>query len=148
MYQTNNNKNTMSEHNTILSIDEATSQGLPILNKKNHKNSSEKNVALCCDLISPAFKEFLVATSVAELEEHIERVKSRPLKESKIVWVNILRNLTKYSADELVILYETKNQEWRDFCNDVALWYCYNAVIFKKGIPVCDLTDEMKAKIH
>jgi hypothetical protein len=136
-----------TEHNTILSIDEAISQGLPILNKKNHNNSSEKNIVLCCDLISPKFKEFLVATSVAEIEDFMKNLEKKPLEKCKIIWVNILRNLVKYSADELTVHYEQNDKEWVDFCNDVMLWYCYNAIVFKKGIPAMEITDEMRQKI-
>lgn len=125
--------------NNILSVEEAHTRGLQILNRENRLNPNDKNIAVCCDLIAPKFKEFYVATSVIEIEELIEDIKTYPLEQIKIIWVNVLRNLMRYNADELRNLYHQQNDEWFNFCTDVVLWYCYNAILFKKGIPVVEL---------
>ena len=123
----------------ILSVEEAHKKGHQILNRENRLNPNDKNIAVCCDLIAPKFKEFYVATSIIEIEETIEDIKTYPLEQIKIIWVNVLRNIMRYDADELRNLYQQQNEEWFNLCNEVVLWYCYNAILFKKGIPVVEL---------
>jgi len=125
--------------NNILSVEEAYTKGHQIVNRENYPNPNDKNVAVCCDLIAPKFKEFYVATSVIEIEETIQDIETYPLEQLKIIWLNVLRNIMKYNVDDLRNLYQQQNDEWFNFCNDVVLWYCYNAVLFKKGVPVVGL---------
>jgi len=123
----------------ILSVEEAIAEGLTILDENNHNNPKEQNVAICCELIAPKFEKFIVKTSVAEITEMVEKIKTYPLERVRDVWLLVLRNLMKYSTDELIELYNKQNKEWFDFCNDAMLWFCYNSVLFKKGIPVMKL---------
>lgn len=123
----------------ILSVEEAVANSLTILNENTHSNPKEKNVAVCCELIAPKFKNFVVKTSIAEITELVEEVKTYSSEEVRNCWLSVLRSLMKYSTDELIKLYNKQNDEWFDFCNDAVLWFCYNSVLFKKGIPVIEL---------
>jgi len=124
--------------NKILSVEQAIANGNAILNENNHNNPKEQNVAVCCEMIAPKFKDFMVKTSVAEITDMVEKIETLSLEEVRNIWLLVLRNLMKYSTDELIKLYNKQNQEWFDFCNDAVLWFCYNAVLFKKGIPVVE----------
>ena len=119
----------------IETIEEAIKNGRPILNRHNHNDSDKQNILLWGNLINPIFKEYVVATSVVEIEDTIERLRQRPKEENKKIWVHILRNLNQYDEPTLNMHYNGKTKEWDNWCTDLMLWYCYNVVVFNKGIP-------------
>jgi hypothetical protein len=43
---------------------------------------------------------------------------------------SVLRQLYKYDETKLTEHYNQRNQEWRNWCDDVLLYYCFNYVLF------------------
>jgi hypothetical protein len=121
---------------TLLTPQEAKDQGLAILGKPSKK----KNVAVWCGLIASRFHEYQVITSNAEIHDAIKSAEKCSKEELKRIWVNITRQLHKHSDEQLNAHYEIKNEDWENWCADSVLWFAYNAVLFKKGVPVIQIT--------
>jgi len=125
----------------ILSVCEAQSQGLPII-----KPTSSKKIGVWCGGIGTRFKEYIILSTAKEITAQIKSAEKLGEQDRKRIYVSVLRNLNKYTNEELHAHYEATNQEWRDWCNDAILFYAYNAVIFKKGIPSVELSKADKAR--
>jgi hypothetical protein len=59
-----------------------------------------------------------------------------------------LRNLTKYSEEELNAEYELKSQKWRDFCDDALLFYVARLLLMGKEIPIKLMNSTEGMNIH
>ena len=127
----------------VLTPEEAVEQGLPII-----KPTSTKKIGVWCGGISTRFKDYIVITSAKEITQSIKNGEKLDEQERKRIWVSILRELNRYTDEELNAHYEATDQEWRDWCNDAVLFYAYNAIIFKKGIPSVELSTEQKKTAH
>ena len=114
----------------VLTQEEVKEQGLPTV-----KPNSTEEIYIWCGGISNRFKEYSVVSTAKEITGVIKSVEKQDEKERKHTWVSILRELTRYTDEELNAHYEAHDQAWGDWCNDAVLFYAYNAVIFKKGIP-------------
>jgi hypothetical protein len=127
----------------VLTPQEAKEQGLQII-----KPTSKKEVAIWCGGISERFKEYSVICCPNQITKTIKIAEKHTEQERKHIWVSIIRQLNIYTNEQLNAHYEAQNNEWRNWCDDVALFYSYNAVIFKKGIPAMELTsaDKLRAK--
>lgn len=124
----------------ILDIETARQQGHEIIGV----NEETEQLLLTGELINPKYKEYLILTNSKQINEQIERCESRPVAENKRIWLSILRNLNQYTPDELNRHYELCDRAWKNWCDDAVLWYCYNAVVFNKGIPAVRYTDNLK----
>lgn len=118
----------------ILSLDEAKAKGL--VGNPLSVNPTEKNLFVLGDLVHPRFSEFGVLTSENEISDFMKVLHHKTDRECRETWGLILRNLYKYSKEELNVHYEMKDADWQNWCDDCVLWYCYNARVFKKAIPV------------
>jgi hypothetical protein len=127
----------------ILSLDEANNGKHTVL------KTGGDNIKLVVfgDLINQKFKEFCVTTTSKEMDEMIELIKTRYTSDNKLVWVRILRELNKYDKPTLEYHFTNKTKEWDNWANDCVLWYCYNAVVFNKGIPVSLYDDIPEGKL-
>jgi hypothetical protein len=125
----------------VLTPQEAVEQGLHII-----KPTSTKKIGVWCGGIAERFKEYSIISSAKEITGMIKNAEKLEEKERKHIWVSILRELHKHTDEQLNAHYEAQSQEWRDWCNDAVLFYAYNAVIFKKGIPSMELTTADKAR--
>lgn len=126
----------------ILSLDEANNGKHNIIEFGEHKK-----IVVFADFINPKFKDFCVATTSNEIDEYIERIKTRDTSENRLVWVRILRELNKYDKPTLEYHFTNKTKEWDNWAIDCVLWYCYNAVVFNKGIPASLYEDVPAEKI-
>ena len=127
----------------ILTREEAIAKGCPIL-----KPTSTKKIGIWCSGIGKRFAEYVVVSTAKEIEKFRKSAERQNEEDRKKVWVNILRELNRYTDAELNAHYEVSSKEWRDWCNDAMLFYAYNSVIFKKGIPCFELPKEELAKAH
>jgi hypothetical protein len=125
----------------VLTPDEAREQGLPII-----KPNSKKKIGIWCGGIGTRFNEYSIISTAKEITGMIKNAEKQNEAERKHIWVSILRELNRYTDEELNAHYEATDQAWRDWCNDAVLFYAYNAVIFKKGIPSMELTTADKAR--
>ena len=118
-----------------LTPQEAHAQGLKIVNP-----TSTKKIALWGGGIAHRFKEYAFVTTAKEIDDMINKIKKKDEIERKRVWVRVLRELHKYTNEELNANWEASNQAWSDWCCDAAIFFAYNAVIFGKGIPSMEIT--------
>ena len=125
----------------VLTLKKAKKQGLLTV-----KPNSTKEIGIWCGGISNRFKEYSVISTAKEITGVIKSVEKQDEKERKHTWVSILRELSRYTDEELNAHYEATDQAWRDWCSDAVLFYAYNAVIFKKGIPSMELTTADSAR--
>ena len=126
----------------ILSVAEAEEQGLSIVNPY-----SNDAIGVWCGGISNRFKDYIIVTTSKQITEYIELVEKKTEKDRKLAWVQITRNLNKYSDDELNHHYETSSQEWSDWGDDAVLFFAFNSVIFNKGIPAVNINAEQLSKV-
>lgn len=127
----------------ILTPDEAKEIGLKFIKPK-----SSKKIAVWCGGISIRFKDYHIVTNSREIESCIEKTKKLDTQAQKGIWLSITRNLHRYTDEELNHHYEETDKQWFDWCNDAVIWYAYNVVLFKKGIPASEVTAEMEESIH
>jgi hypothetical protein len=66
----------------------------------------------------------------------IESNKRASKRELRIIFAGSLRNLTQWTDEELHNHWASQNQEWKDFCDDVAIFYTARAVLMEKPIPI------------
>ena len=115
------------------------------------------------DAIDPRFKDFLVQTTTKEIEELIGdlgkqdevaknciQVKqfsesTRIVRKSKVVKANQKKNfdgaykfITRYSNQELTIEYQKNSKKFKDWCNDVMIYCCYDFHLNGKPMPIAD----------
>jgi hypothetical protein len=125
----------------ILTPQEAKDKGLKCI-----KNSSTKEFGILCRGIGERFKDYIIISTPKEVTDLIEQAEEKDEQESRRIWLGIIRELNRYTDEELNAHYEAKDKEWRDWCTDAVLFYAYNAVIFGKGVPAVEITKEQKAK--
>lgn len=68
--------------------------------------------------------------------ELIESNKILSDRELRHLFASSLRNLTQWSNEELHNHWKIQNQEWKDFCEDVIIFYTARAVLMEKPIPI------------
>jgi hypothetical protein len=142
-YSTQTSAIRMSDIFELLTPEEAVEQGLPIINP-----TSTKKIGILCGGISTRFKEYIIMTTAKQITQAVKNGEKRDEQQRKRIWVSILRELTKYTDEELHAHYEATDQEWRNWCDDAVLFYAYNTIIFKKGIPSVELSAEQKKRAH
>jgi hypothetical protein len=119
----------------ILTPEEAFNQGLSTI-----LPNSKKRIAVWAGGISKRFEEYCVQTTPKEITDATIKAEEKDNVLQKQIWVQLLRNLHKYTDAELNDNWNKANQNWRDWCNDVVLYFAYNSIIFGKGIPAMELT--------
>ena len=125
----------------ILSNSEVLEQNLKVPND---------NMLVCIQggSVAKRFKDYCVTTTPACLQGHIEFVRSLPPIKRKHFFAAILRSLHRWTDAELNDHFERITEDWQNWCDDVALYFACNAVLFDKGIPCCQVTDEAASTIH
>lgn len=104
--------------------------------------SFEGDYALSCKEIHERFKEYAVKTTHVEIKEIVDKALTEPRGKQIYMFRSIFHELIKYSDDELNTHYNNKDQEWQDWCNDVALFYVYRLVLLDKMIPIFKLRNQ------
>lgn len=110
------------------------------------KTSFAGNHALMCGEINPRFKDYMVKTTHEEIKDMIEGFQRDPVPLVLHVFSSTYRSLTQYTDEEVSDHYNNQTQEWRDWCNDVALFYAARLVLLKKYIPITQIPET--AEIH
>lgn len=107
----------------------------------SYGNSFNGDMGLVCGQIHKRFKEYVVKTTDKEIKEMVEKAKNDDKEKVKFIFTKTFENITKYSDKELNEHYEKKTEEWFNWCNDVALFYCSRFVLFdgKFKIPLIRL---------
>ena len=104
---------------------------------ENSENLKIRELTLCCAVINERFSEYYVITSKDKFEKLISDA-SNESRENKILMFKILHeNINNYTDDRLNKNFNEKNNDWDNWCNDVALFYVYRHVLFPtKPIPI------------
>ena len=109
------------------------------LETKTEMEAPETIYLTCNDIHPPRFKEYCVQITHKEIMECFAGAEKFSLEERKKIFRSVYVKLTKYTDDELYQHYESKNQKWTDWCNDVALFYVYRRLLFETAyIPIVD----------
>jgi hypothetical protein len=114
----------------LLTPDEARARGIETLSPTH-----TEPIGLICGGISPRFKDIMIITHPTDLEDCREEAMKKSEPERRRIWKEVLRNLLRYTDEELDRHREQSTQEWKDWCDDVAIFYAYNNLIFGKGVP-------------
>lgn len=103
---------------------------------------------MLCEDIHPSLKEYAVATSHHSIQQGVEMAERSPPQMLRHIFVSSLRNLTQWTKEELHSHWESQNQQWKDFCDDVAIFYTTRAVLMMKAIPIIlQSQEEIDAKM-
>jgi hypothetical protein len=103
---------------------------------------------ICCGGIHPKLKEYLVMTTHECVEDTIREAREDTPTLVRATYVGTLRNLTKYSEEELNAEYELKSQKWQDFCDDALLFYVARLLLMGKEIPIKLMNSTEGMNIH
>lgn len=102
---------------------------------------------LVCRDINERFRDYCVQTSHKEIMEGFELAQKDDLETRKGVFRSVYGALTKYTDEELNAHWENDTQEWKNWCNDVALFYVYRRLLFETAyIPIVDQPNPDKVK--
>ncbi len=110
---------------------------MKVVGFENSENLKMQNLTLCCAVINERFSEYYVMTSKEKFEKSITNA-SNESREKKILMFKILHeNINKYTDEQLDKNFNEKNDDWDNWCNDVALFYAYRHLLFPtKPIPI------------
>ena len=110
---------------------------MKVVGFENSENLNIHELTLCCAVINERFSEYYVMTSKIKFEKLISDA-SNELREKQILMFKILHeNINKYTDDQLNKNFNEKNNDWDNWCNDVALFYAYRHLLFPtKPIPI------------
>ena len=129
-------------HTRLLSPEEARARGMETIDP-----TSTETIALTCGGIHPRFKDTAVVTTPKEVNDTVKLAETTTERERRRIWKETLTSLTQYSDEEFNSHYSNNTQEWKDWCDDAIIFFAYNAIIFKKGIPaITNLTAEQTAE--
>ena len=110
---------------------------MKVVGFENSENLKIEKITLCCAVINERFSQYYVITSKTKFEKLIND-SSNESRENQILMFKILHeNINKYSDEQLNEIFNEKNNDWDNWCNDVSLFYAYRYVLFPtKPIPI------------
>ena len=110
---------------------------MKVVGFENSENLKIEKITLCCAVINERFSQYYVITSKTKFEKLIND-SSNESRENQILMFKILHeNINKYSDEQLNKIFNEKNNNWDNWCNDVSLFYAYRYVLFPtKPIPL------------
>jgi hypothetical protein len=95
-----------------------------------------KKIMLLCLEIHPRFKEYCVLTTSKEVKETIDNYRKSDKGHIKFVYRESLLNILQYSDEELNNKYTLNSKEWKDWCDDILIFYAVRLLLFDKPIPI------------
>jgi hypothetical protein len=120
----------------------ATSYHLPAeppQEERDYDVSLDMRIGLIAGECHPRFNEYIVETTRRELDEGMSIAQSHSQQEQRRRFGDILRNVNRYTDGELSEHHRLYNQEFKDWCNGVALCLIYRKLILNRDIPVVAL---------
>ena len=110
---------------------------MKVVGFENSENLKIEKITLCCAVINERFSVYYVITSKTKFEKLIND-SSNESRENQLLMFKILHeNINKYSDEQLNKIFNEKNNDWDDWCNDVSLFYAYRYILFPtKPIPL------------
>ena len=110
---------------------------MKVVGFENSKNLKIQDLTLCCAVINERFSEYYVMTSKQKFEKSISDA-SNESREKQIFMFKILHeNINKYTDEQINKCFNEKNNDWDNWCNNIALFYAYRHLLFPtKPIPI------------
>ena len=95
-----------------------------------------EEIFLNAGVVSPEYNDFLVQTTDTEIKSNLYRISKRNKTELKRQFVQVWANLTQYSNETLTEHYKKNNQEFKDWCDDLAIFCMLRLILFDFPIPL------------
>jgi hypothetical protein len=93
-------------------------------------------IYLTAGVVSQEYKDFCVKTTDTEIKSYLYRISKRNKTQLKIQFSQVYSNLTKYSNETLTEHYKKNNQEFKDWCDDLAIFCSLRLILFNFPIPI------------
>ena len=110
-----------------------------------------------CGELSPKFEHFFPSITKkvfndfekilrSKLYHDDSEVREKAMKESLAVIMGTSKNFDKYkiNVEELITHAKNRDVEYKDFCNDVIIYYAHMRVLFYKPIPLIEHSQMIK----
>ena len=116
----------------------------------SHKKSSvsplnnPKTLELCCGDISPKFNNYYINVSEDDILKSIQKMIDYPIEDIKTVFASCLREILKYEPSTIHDFYVKRSIEWKNWCDDIVIYFVCRKKIFGKKIPIANFEEECK----
>jgi hypothetical protein len=117
----------------------------------SHKNSTvslsnkPKTLELCCGDISPKFSNYYINVTEDDILKAIQKMIDYPIENIKTVFASCLREILKYEPSTIHEFYVKRSIEWKNWCDDIVIYFVCRKKIFGKKIPIANFDEECKA---
>jgi hypothetical protein len=101
-----------------------------------------KNLEICCGDISPKFNNYYINVSEEDIINTIKKIETSPINDVKTVFASCLREILKYEPSTIHELYANQRQEWKNWCDDIVIYFACRKKIFGKKIPIASFDEE------
>jgi hypothetical protein len=114
---------------------------------------------ICCTELSPTFEHFFVAVTKKIFHDFEEKIRSKLCSDDSVIrdeaTTECLCTISgttktfdkcKRNVEELKRQAKNGDIEYKDFCNDVVIYYAYMRVLFHKPIPLIEHSQMMKIR--
>ena len=92
-----------------------------------------------CQGISDRFKAYAVLTTDDQIKELLDIYEHCIRKVTAQAYRKCFVELTKYTDDDLEFHYQLCDNVWKNWCNDVVIFYAMRYVLFNTLIPISEL---------
>ena len=112
---------------------------------------------ICCTELSPIFEHFFVAVTKKIFNDFEEKIRSKLCSDDSTVRDNAMAECLcaisgttktfdkcKRNIEELKRQAKNGDVGYKDFCNDVVIYYAYMRVLFHKPIPLIEHSQMIK----
>lgn len=100
-----------------------------------------QSVIVVCADIHPRFKEYLVRATHNEIVQVCSIYKKQTVENNKLSFLKVSRRLFQYDDDTLDRHYREKTQQWREWCDDVVLFYAVRYILLGRMMPITNDDD-------
>jgi len=108
------------------------------------KKNPPKTLELCCGDISPKFSNYYINVSEKDILNSIEKMIDYAIEDIKTVFASCLREILKYEPSTIHELYLKRSIEWKNWCDDIVIYFICRKKIFGKKIPIARFDEECK----
>jgi hypothetical protein len=99
-------------------------------------NEVSKKFLLLCKDIDERFKQYVVLTTNKNIIETVTSFDIMPKERVLSSYEGSYRNLIKYTDEQLHSHYKNNTKDWKNWCDDVAIYYSSRLVLYQKIIPI------------
>lgn len=124
----------------------SSSHQQPLVSSFNNKSGNifPKTLEICCGDINPKFNNYYINVSENDILESIQKIIDSPLGDVKKVFALCLREILKYELSTIHEFYLKRSIEWKNWCDDIVIYFVCRRKIFGKKIPIANFDEECK----